>query len=135
MAIKTLQFIEVDSDPLDHLSDLRPEYVEMADNFPQFADALAEILDMPEEATCDNCKGIVGYYLEETDDGRLEHAYWHYTALILHGVGYPVVVLCEDCAAPVIQPSHAWVADQRGVLSTLGMTSLVIAEPDERWRM
>ena len=61
-------------------------------------------LDEIEEALCDNCKGRIGYNLLETDDGRLEHAYWHYTALILHGPQFPVVRLCEDCAAPVIQP-------------------------------
>jgi len=106
MAVKTLQFIEVDSDPIHPITqNLQPEYVEMADNFPQFADALAVVLSAPEEADCDNCGNGVGYFLEEDDDGRLEHAYWHYTALIVHWVvDYPVSVLCEDCAAPVIQP-------------------------------
>lgn len=103
MAIKTLQYIEVDSEPMHFGWPEGPqdEYRAMPS---AFADALHVVTDAPEEATCDNCKGIVGYYLEEADDGHLEHAYWHYTALILHGPEYPVVVLCEDCAAPVIQP-------------------------------
>lgn len=106
MTIKTLQFIEVDSDPIHSITEnLQPEYVEMADNFPQFAAALMVVIAAPEEADCDNCGNGVGYFLEEDDDGHLEHAYWHYTALILHWVpGYPVSMLCEDCAAPVIQP-------------------------------
>jgi hypothetical protein len=96
MSVQTLQFIEVDSDPIHD--------VVLPFGSP-LADALNAIVDQPEEAVCDNCKGMVGYNLLETDDGRLEHAYWHYTALILHGPEFPVVRLCEDCAAPVIQPS------------------------------
>lgn len=105
MTIKTLQFIEVDSDPVHPVTqNLRSEWFVLLALSNAFADALVEIIDKPEEADCDQCGDGVGYYLEESDEGRLEHAYWHYTALILHGVGYPVVVLCESCAAPVIQP-------------------------------
>jgi len=105
MAIKTLQYIEVDSDPLNSGTEyLRSEYFVLAALGGALADALAAVLDSPEEATCDNCKAGVGYLLIESDDGRLEEPYWHYTALILHGPEFPVVRLCEDCAAPVIQP-------------------------------
>ena len=130
MTIKTLQFIEVDSDPMHAYpfpEEFRDEYRDMP---PAFSKALHDVADSPEEAACDNCRCMVGYNLLETDDGRLEHAYWHYAALILHGVGYPAVVLCEDCAAPVIQaPRLDWYADHRGVLSSPGMTSLIITDP------
>ena len=105
MTVKTLRYIEVDSDPMDPVTqDLRPEYDNLATNITPFTDALLVLVDQPEGVDCDQCGDGVGYYLEEADDGRLEHAYWHYTALILHGPEFPVVVLCEDCAAPVIQP-------------------------------
>jgi len=132
MAIKTLQFIEVDSDPIHSITqNLQQEYKDVCVLNRALGYALTEVIHAPEEAACDNCKGVVGYYLEEADDGHLEHAYWHYTALILHGPEYPVIRLCEDCAAPVIQPSHAWVSDQRGLLSAPGMTSLIISDPTE----
>ena len=103
MTIKTLQFIEVDSDPIHPITEnLQPEYADLRNN--TFANALNVVIAAPEEADCDNCGNGVGYFLEEDDDGRLEHAYWHYTVLVLHE-GHPVIVLCEDCAAPVIQPS------------------------------
>jgi len=104
MTIKTLQFIEVDSDPLNFGGEyLQPEWVELARSVSPLADALTNVIDSPEAADCDQCGNGIGYYLEEADDGRLEHAYWHYTALILHE-GHPAIRLCEDCAAPVIQP-------------------------------
>jgi len=132
MTIKTLQYAEVDSDPLDQVTEyLKPEYRAVCVLNRALGYALTKVIHAPEEAECDNCDNGVGYYLEETDDGRLEHAYWHYTALILHGPEYPVIRLCEDCAAPVIQPSHAWVSDQRGLLSAPGMTSLIISDPTE----
>jgi len=105
MSIKTLQYIEADTDPMHAYpfpEEFQDEYVDLPS---ALTDALRGVTDEPENAVCDNCKGIVGYYLEETADGRLEHAYWHYTALILHP-GHPVIVLCEDCAAPVLQVSY-----------------------------
>jgi len=104
MTIKTLQFIEVDSDPMHAYpfpDDFRDEYRHIKNE--ALGVALARLADQPEEATCDYCNGIVGYYLEESDDGHLEHAYWHYAALVWHGEGYPVVVLCEDCSAVIVR--------------------------------
>lgn len=95
--LHTVQIVEIDTDPFDAFYDreptLRADYVDLPEPF--LTALRLELLDKPEEAVCAECNTGVGYYLEEGDEGGLEHAYWHWTTMVAVPGG-PIALLCED---------------------------------------
>jgi hypothetical protein len=66
-----------------------------------FLDALYDLYDRRDSATCWRCDDMTGYVLAETPSG-FERLEWHPTGLAREVDG-PVAVLCENCA-PYIPP-------------------------------